>query len=53
VSNLRFTEQILGALSRVSGVGRECRLLPAWFGAVRCPALRIEGFSFSDVRNGQ
>ncbi len=53
VQNLRFTEGILGALSRVTGISREARLLPAWFGAVRCPALRIEGFSFSDVRNGQ
>ncbi|MBM3269356.1 MAG: TldD/PmbA family protein [Candidatus Sericytochromatia bacterium] len=45
VRNLRFTEQILGALSRVAGIGRETRLLPAWFGAVRCPAVRIDGFS--------
>ncbi|MBM3275324.1 MAG: TldD/PmbA family protein, partial [Candidatus Sericytochromatia bacterium] len=47
VKNLRFTEEILGALSRVTSVSRDTRLLPAWFGAIRCPAIRIDGFTFS------
>jgi predicted Zn-dependent protease len=47
VRNLRFTQSILGALSGVTGMTQQTRLLPAWFGAVRCPALRIENFAFT------
>jgi predicted Zn-dependent protease len=47
IRNLRFTEEILGALARVSGVAGDPLLLPTWFGSVRCPAIRVEGFTFT------
>ena len=47
INNLRFTEEIVGTLSRVSAMSRETRLLPTWFGSVRCPAIRVEAFAFS------
>jgi len=49
VHNMRFTESILGALSRVEAVGAETVLVGGgWYGGViSCPALKIEGFRFS------
>lgn len=47
IRNLRFTEEIVGALSRVSGVAQDTLLIPTWFGSARCPAIRIEDFTFS------
>jgi predicted Zn-dependent protease len=48
VKNLRFTESLVRALSRVSGIGREREVAGALFdGEVVAPALRIEGFRFT------
>ncbi len=48
VRNLRFTESLVGALGRVSGIGRDLDVAGALFdGEVICPALRIEGFQFT------
>jgi PmbA protein len=48
VKNLRFTQSLVEALARVSGVGREMQVAGALFdGTVVTPALRIEGFRFT------
>lgn len=51
VKNLRFTQSILEALSKVSRVGREIKVgrsfLEDFLGAISVPALRIEEFNFT------
>jgi predicted Zn-dependent protease len=48
VRNLRFTESLVRALSRVTGIGREREVAGALFdGEIVAPALRIEGFRFT------
>ncbi len=50
VKNLRFTETLVNALSRVSGVSREREVAGALFdGEVVAPALRIDGFRFTST----
>jgi PmbA protein len=50
VLNLRFTESLVRALARVSGIGRERAVAGALFdGEVVAPALRIEGFRFTSA----
>lgn len=49
VKNLRFTQSILEALSRLRAVGRETRLISGWLGAVRVPAILVDGFTFTGV----
>jgi PmbA protein len=50
VDNLRFTESVVEALTRVTGVGAEVERVGA-LGAGEClvPALRIEGFRFTSA----
>ncbi|MAF66770.1 MAG: hypothetical protein CMJ84_14065 [Planctomycetes bacterium] len=46
--NLRFTESLVGAFGRISGVGRDLDVAGALFdGEALCPALRIEDFQFT------
>ena len=46
--NLRFTDSILRAFSEVSGVTRERREVPGFFGgSFVSPGMRIEGFNFT------
>jgi len=47
IKNLRFTQSILEALSRVEMVGETTKLERAFLGAISVPALRIEGFNFT------
>ncbi len=47
IKNLRFTQSILEALSRVEMIGRTTKLERAFFGAIRVPALKIGGFNFT------
>ena len=48
--NLRFTETLVNALSRVTGVGRELAVSGALFdGEIICPALRIDRFRFTST----
>lgn len=50
VLNLRFTESLVRALARVTGIGRERAVAGALFdGEVVAPALRIEGFRFTSA----
>jgi predicted Zn-dependent protease len=50
VTNLRWTESLLGAFSRVGGVGRDLAAAPAtWtrLGTFLCPALLLRDFHFT------
>jgi len=50
VKNLRFTQSLVEALQRVTGVGDELEVAGALFdGEVICPALRIERFQFTST----
>jgi predicted Zn-dependent protease len=49
IKNLRFTQNILEALSRVRMIGNATRLGRSFFGGIRVPALLIDGFTFSGV----
>ncbi|MCP3915081.1 MAG: TldD/PmbA family protein [bacterium] len=50
VRNLRFTETLVNALSRVTGVGRDLEVAGALFdGEVVCPALRVDRFRFTST----
>ncbi len=49
VKNLRFTQSIVEALNHLRAVGRDTKLLSGWLGAVRAPALLVEGFHFTGV----
>ena len=50
VKNLRFTETLVNALSRVTGIGSEREVAGALFdGEVVCPALRIDRFRFTST----
>jgi len=48
--NLRFTQNMLEALSRVEMLGSEQKSVPSWWeeiGAMRCPAMRLAKFNFT------
>lgn len=48
VRNLRFTEKLVGALGRISGISSESEVTGALFeGEIITPALRIDGFRFT------
>jgi PmbA protein len=48
VRNMRFTQSLVEALNRVSGLGGDARLASALFGGyVVVPSVRIDGFRFS------
>jgi predicted Zn-dependent protease len=47
VKNLRFTQGILEALNDVAAISRETRLVPAFFGSARVPALHLRRFLFT------
>ena len=48
VKNLRFTESLVRALSRVTGIGAQREVAGALFdGEIVAPALRIDGFRFT------
>lgn len=47
VKNLRFTQNILKALSQVEMIGRELKLEKAWVGGNLVPALKIRAFEFT------
>ncbi len=50
VKNLRFTQSLVEALQRVTGIGDTLEVAGALFdGEVVCPALRIEGFRFTST----
>lgn len=50
VKNLRFTESLVNAFGRISGIGREREVAGALFdGEVVAPALRIDGFRFTST----
>ena len=49
VKNLRFTQNILEALSAVDMIGAETKLRPGFFGGNRVPALLIRRFSFTSA----
>jgi PmbA protein len=56
IKNLRFTESVLKALSRVSGISRDRRICSEGTGYSRrfvtgtvTPALKVDGFNFSGV----
>jgi hypothetical protein len=47
VINLRFTQSYLEAMDKVEMIGRESRLVQAFGGACRVPALKIRGWNFT------
>lgn len=48
IRNMRFTQSLVEALNRVSGLGGDTRLASALFGGFTVvPSLRIDGFRFS------
>lgn len=48
--NFRFTQSVPEAFSDVRAASRETKLLPGeFFGAARCPALRLGSFNFTGV----
>lgn len=47
--NLRFTQNVLEALKGTIAISRETRLRRDTFGAIRAPALLLEGFNFTGV----
>jgi PmbA protein len=47
VINLRFTQSYLEAMNKVEMIGRESRLVQAFGGACRVPALKIRGWNFN------
>ena len=50
VKNLRFTESIAKAFSRVGGISRETSLVPNWWDGIGCcssPSILIKKFNFS------
>lgn len=49
VRNLRFTESIPEAFSRIEAIGAETRLVAAEYSGITCrvPALRIRDFTFT------
>lgn len=50
VRNLRFTEHMLEALSRIGGIGATCDNVPTWWsdgGVMTVPHLLIRGFRFT------
>lgn len=50
LKNLRFTESLIGALERVTGIGSELDVSGALFdGEVIAPPLRIDGFRFTSA----
>jgi predicted Zn-dependent protease len=49
VKNLRFTQSILEAFSNLQALGHETKLTSGWFGAVRAPAVLVDGFTFTGV----
>jgi predicted Zn-dependent protease len=50
VRNLRFTQSLVDALARVTGIGADPKLCSALFGGnTVVPSLRIEGFRFSST----
>ncbi len=50
VKSLRFTENILGALSSAELISRETKLLPLFdIGGVRAPAVKLSRFAFTGV----
>lgn len=50
VRNLRFTESLVRAFSRITGISGERTVAGALFdGEVVCPALRIDGFRFTST----
>jgi predicted Zn-dependent protease len=50
VTNLRFTQSILGALSAVEAIGRDSVIASEFFfGASRVPAVKLSGFTFSSA----
>jgi PmbA protein len=51
VVNLRFTQSIPEALSRVTGIGKDVKVMESWLGANLAPALRIEKFKFTGISN--
>ncbi|MEZ6004348.1 MAG: TldD/PmbA family protein [Planctomycetota bacterium] len=50
VHNLRFTESLVRALTRVRGIGNQLEIAGSLFGGeVLCPALRVDGFRFTST----
>lgn len=50
VRNMRFTEHMLEALSRIGGIGATCESVPTWWsdgGVLTMPHLLIRGFRFT------
>jgi PmbA protein len=48
--NFRFTQSVPEAFSEVLAASRETKLLPGeFFGAARCPAVRLRSFNFTGV----
>ncbi len=50
LKNLRFTQNMLNALSKVEMLGNEQKTIASWWeeiGATRCPAVRLAEFNFT------
>lgn len=47
--NLRFTQNVLEALSAVQMISEETKLSRSFYGGIRVPALRIDRFAFTGV----
>jgi predicted Zn-dependent protease len=48
IRNMRFTQSLVEALGRVSGIGGDARLAGALFGGnIVVPSLRVDGFRFT------
>ncbi|HEY2665653.1 MAG TPA: TldD/PmbA family protein [Actinomycetota bacterium] len=49
VHNLRFTQNVLEALGRCSGIGADLACLPMGGGSLLVPALRLDAFNFTSA----
>ncbi|MHA2642483.1 MAG: TldD/PmbA family protein [bacterium JZ-2024 1] len=49
VKNMRFTQNVVGALKEVIGVSRERGLVSSWFSGTLAPAIALRKFHFSSA----
>lgn len=47
VRNFRFTQSIVDAFSKISGISENTKLQRSWWGGTRVPAIKISSFTFT------
>ena len=51
VKNMRFTESVLEAFNNIAEISSDCKGVPAFFGNIFVPALKINNFHFTGKTN--